>query len=98
MIKNAFVAFLIFGTLLGASYMFDTMYDAVLTDYTFNGISQYTSNLYTLGGTIFNLVTNSINETFMPIIDFINTSINVIQDLFNWLSTSLSNLISFFGG
>jgi phage-related protein len=98
MIKQAWVFLIILGTLLGASAMFNIMYNEPLTDYSVEGIMSYTSILYSLSTSIWGSIIDLINNVFMPIIDLIQSIINVIQELFAWLSNGLGNLIAFFGG
>ena len=98
MIKQAWVFLIILGTLLGASAMFNIMYNEPLTDYSVQGIMSYTSILYSLSTSIWGSIIDLINNIFMPIIDLIQSIINVIQELFAWLSNGLGSIINFFGG
>ena len=98
MIKKAIYAFLILGTLLGSSAMFNIMYAEPLTDYTYEGITAYTSILYGLGDSIFLAITNFIGDVIMGIIDVIGYFVQVFIDIFTWLSTGLGDIIAFFTG
>lgn len=92
------LAFLAIGTLVGASTMFPIMYNVPLTDYTVQGIQAYTADLWGLGFSIFAGIFNVINNIFRPIIDLLWLIVEVIQNIFEWLGTGLSTIISFFGG
>jgi hypothetical protein len=98
MIKQAWVFLIILGTLLGASAMFNIMYNEPLTDYSYEGIMLYTNILYGLTTSIWGSIINLISNILMPIIDVFQNAITVITELFTWLSNGLGNLISFFGG
>jgi phage-related protein len=98
MIKQAWVFLIILGTLLGASAMFNIMYNEPLTDYSYEGIMSYTNILYGLTTSIWGSIINLISNILMPVIDVIQNAINVITELFSWLSNGLGNLIAFFGG
>ena len=98
MIKQAWVFLIILGTLLGASAMFNIMYNEPLTDYSYEGIMSYTNILYGLTTSIWGAIINLISNILMPVIDVIQNAINVITELFAWLSNGLGNLIAFFGG
>jgi phage-related protein len=98
MIKQAWVFLIILGTLLGASAMFNIMYNEPLSDYSYEGIMTYTNILYGLTTSIWGSIINLINNILMPVIEVIQNAINVITELFSWLSNGLGNLIAFFGG
>jgi phage-related protein len=98
MIKQAWLFLIILGTLLGASAMFNVMYNEPLTDYSYEGIMTYTNILYGLTTSIWGAIINLISNILMPVIDVIQNAINVITELFSWLSNGLGNLIAFFGG
>ena len=98
MIKQAFTSLLIAGSLLGASAMYPLFYSEPLTDYSIQGITEYTSLLYGLGPSIFQALFGVINNTFRPVIDLITVIVTVIQDIFNWLSEGLVYIIDFFSG
>jgi hypothetical protein len=98
MIKQAWVFLIILGTLLGASAMFNIMYNEPLTDYSYEGIMTYTNILYGLTTSIWSAIINLISNILMPIIDLWTQIIQVGYDIFAWLSNSLGNLIAFFGG
>jgi hypothetical protein len=98
MIKQAWVFLIILGTLLGASAMFNIMYNEPLTDYSYEGIMLYTNILYGLTTSIWGSIINLISNILMPIIDVFQNAITVITELFTWLSNGLGNLIAFFGG
>jgi hypothetical protein len=98
MIKQAWLFLIILGTLLGASAMFNIMYNEPLTDYSYEGIIFYTNILYGLTTSIWGGIINLISNILMPIIDLFQNAITVITELFTWLSNGLGNLIAFFGG
>jgi hypothetical protein len=98
MIKQAWVFLIILGTLLGASAMFNIMYNEPLTDYSYEGIMSYTNILYGLTTSIWGAIINLITNILMPVIDVFQNAITVITELFTWLSNGLGNLIAFFGG
>jgi hypothetical protein len=97
-IKKALYSFLILGTLLGSSAMFNIMYAEPLTDYTYQGIYNYTFILYGLGDSIFLAITNFLGTVLMGLIDVITYFVDVFVELFTWLSTGLGSIISFFTG
>jgi hypothetical protein len=98
MIKQAWLFLIILGTLLGASAMFNLMYNEPLTDYTYQGIMSYTNILYGLTDSIFNSLTNLISNILMPIIDTIQNAIDVLTQLFDSLTNALGSIFDFFGG
>jgi hypothetical protein len=98
MIKQAWVFLIILGTILGASALFNTMYDVPLTDYSYEGIILYTSPLYNLTNIIWGSLTNLIGNILMPIIDTIQNAIDVLTQLFDSLTNVLVNILNFFGG
>ena len=97
-IGMSLLAFVIAGTIVGASSMFPLMYNVPLTDYSVQGIQTYTADLWGLGFSIFSGLFNLINNVFRPIIDLLQTIVNVIVDIFEWLGSSLSVIIGFFAG
>jgi hypothetical protein len=98
MIKQAWLFLIMLGTLLGASAMFNIMYNEPLTDFSYQGIMSYTSILYGLTDSIWSAIINLIGNILMPIIDAWVQGIEVIRQIFAWLSNSLGSIISFFGG
>jgi hypothetical protein len=98
MIKQAWVFLIILGTILGASAMFNTMYDVPLTDYSYEGLILYTTPLYNLTNIIWGSLTDLIGNILMPIIDTIQNAINVLTQLFDNLTNALSSILNFFGG
>jgi hypothetical protein len=98
MIKQAWVFLIILGTLLGASAMFNIMYNEPLTDYSYEGIMSYTNILYGLTTSIWGAIINLISNILMPIVDLWTQIIQVGYEIFAWLSNGLGNLIAFFGG
>jgi hypothetical protein len=96
MIKNALLSFLVLGTILGASAMFNTMYEQPLLDYSIQSIQSYTLPLYSLGNNIFQELIGNIFIYFSGIIELISIIIDVITQIFTWLSNQLGNLISSF--
>jgi hypothetical protein len=94
MIKNALLSFLVLGTILGASAMFNTMYEQPLLDYSIQSIQAYTLPLYSLGNNIFTDLIGNIFIYFSGIIELISIIIDVITQIFTWLSNQLGNLIS----
>jgi hypothetical protein len=98
MIKQAWVFLIILGTILGASALFNTMYDVSLTDYSYEGLILYTSPLYNLTNIIWGSLTNLIGNILMPIIDTIQNAIDVLTQLFDSLTNVLVNILNFFGG
>jgi hypothetical protein len=98
MIKQAWVFLIILGTILGASAMFNTMYDVPLTDYSYEGLISYTAPLYNLTNIIWGSLTDLIGNILMPIIETIQNAIDVLTQLFDSLTNALGSIINFFGG
>jgi ABC-type proline/glycine betaine transport system permease subunit len=98
MLKQGWGFLILLGTLLGASAMFNVMYNEPLTDYSIAGITAYTSILYGLSDSIWSSIINLISNVLMPIVDLIQVVIDVFSQIFAWLSNGLGNLIAFFGG
>jgi hypothetical protein len=94
MIKNALLSFLVLGTILGASAMFNTMYERPLLDYSIQAITLFTQPLYSLGNNIFTDLIGNLFNLFNELIQVISLITDVIIQIFTWLSNQLGNLIS----
>ena len=94
MVRQGWLALILLGTVLGASAMWETMYDLPLTDYSYEGIKAYSSVLYNLGTSIFSSINNSTFIIAMELIEVITAIVDVISNIFGWLSNQLGNLIS----
>jgi uncharacterized Tic20 family protein len=93
MVRSAWLSLIIFGTILGATAMWETMYELPLTDYSIQGIMNYTTPLYNLGDSIFSTITGNMLIVAMEFIDLLSAIVNVITNIFGWLANQLGNLI-----
>jgi hypothetical protein len=94
MVKTAWLSFIMFGLVIGASSMYAIMYNEPLSDYSYQGIISYTSVLYSLGDSIFGTITGNMMIVAMEIIELITIIVDVITNIFGWLANQLGNIIN----
>lgn len=94
MIKTAWLSFILLGVVLGASSMYESMYNIPLTDYSTEGIILYTTPLYNLGGSIFGLITGNMMIVALELIELLTAIVDVTINIFGWLASQLGNLIN----